>query len=292
MRVSGCDLAVKRNKYLSTDCLRVYAYCIRGTETPCNLFLIDYYRFDKTCNGADGSKEFVVQSTCNKVRHCPNTYRVPQVRGQIRDNIKKELKHAMPQQYLNELLIKQDKNNEHKDWVVSVQTLKNIRHELLTEDRKYKDSMLDELFGMWNAEQILPENMTNGEFKYMKRFCAGPLMIILNSTDQNKITLKERERSETCGHLRAPRFAGEIDATGGLTRGLGRRIQYAYAIVISVGIPGDHSAKTQFAIAEMITNDHSAKNMSMFLQHWKQEFRRHVGYVHWPPIQGIILRII
>lgn len=60
---------------------------------------------------------------------------------------------------------------------------------------------------------------------------------------------------------------------------------FNYAIVRSVGIPGDTSSKSVVSFADMITNDHSSWNISVFYREFKAKFVEEFHY--WPPIEGM-----
>lgn len=80
----------------------------------------------------------------------------------------------------------------------------------------------------------------------------------------------------------------ETDATGGMCAPIknlncDKRIDN-YAIVKSVGIPGDVSSKTVMSFGDMITNDHSSYNIGIFYREFKHKFEEEFKY--WPPFDG------
>ncbi|XP_062703771.1 uncharacterized protein LOC115261853, partial [Aedes albopictus] len=128
-------------------------------------------------------------------------------------------------------------------------------------------------------------------FRFLQSYSVGPFRIILISCDQLKILHQERLRyvNDTSTE-KPPRFLVETDATGGMCAPIknlncDKRIDN-YAIVKSVGIPGDVSSKTVMSFGDMITNDHSSYNIGIFYREFKHKFEEEFKY--WPPFDGIV----
>lgn len=141
-----------------TDCLCILAYCVEGNAEPCNLFRLLHYVGRKESKMDDGSRVFEIYATEHSVKHCHNVYKVPQVRGNVRNVYKNELKNRMPKAYADELIINHGDDNydlpRHK-WPASDVTLKKIRSEMLNDTRTLK-LLIDELLLMWIADSSQP----------------------------------------------------------------------------------------------------------------------------------------
>lgn len=131
--------------------------------------------------------------------------------------------------------------------------------------------------------------------RYFQSFSVGPFRVTLISCDQLKILHQERLRyDKDSSRNKPPRFLVETDASGGMCAQIknlncDKRINN-YAIVKAVGIPGDTSSKTVISFADMITNDHSSRNISVFYKELKDKFVDEFSY--WPPFEGLFFRII
>lgn len=151
--------ACKDNYYVVTeDCLRIAVYCTWGDQNPCNLLYLDYYPNRPACNVEAGTKRFIVKSTAFPLRHCNNTYKVPQLRGEARANALSDASKLMPKAHGNFLITNYGEDNlviPQDKWPVSKSVLKNLRSEWLNQFRVSSD-LIQDLLSMWTAESQMP----------------------------------------------------------------------------------------------------------------------------------------
>ncbi|KXJ68397.1 hypothetical protein RP20_CCG003732 [Aedes albopictus] len=128
--------------------------------------------------------------------------------------------------------------------------------------------------------------------KYM--LSKGYAGIVTREMRKSDCSCKERLRyvNDTSTE-KPPRFLVETDATGGMCAPIknlncDKRIDN-YAIVKSVGIPGDVSSKTVMSFGDMITNDHSSYNIGIFYREFKHKFEEEFKY--WPPFDEVLVNL-
>lgn len=144
---------------MASNALQILTYCTWGNETPCNLFKL-VYRVDSTeCKSSNGTKIFEVFATTLPLKHCENSYKVPQIRGFQRDTIKKDLRIQMPKPYGEYLIIKYGDRKfvtPQEKWPLSQKTITKIRSEILNE-HKISESIIESLMIMWTCEDRMPK---------------------------------------------------------------------------------------------------------------------------------------
>lgn len=165
------DVATKTNFWLASDAVQILAYCTWGNEEPCNLFKLIYHVNSEACNPVDQSKLFEVYATELPLKHCSNSYKVPQVRGCNRDVIKNDLLKQMPKSYGNYLIVNYGDRHyttPRDKWPLSQDTIAKIRTELLNSD-KICESRLDTLMMMYSCESQMSKYLAEPttDFRYV-----------------------------------------------------------------------------------------------------------------------------
>lgn len=151
--------ACKDNYFVVTeDCLRIAVYCTWGDHNPCNLLYLDYYPNKSECNVEGGVRRFVAKTTELPLRHCQNTYKVPQLRGEARVKALSDASKMMPKAHGNFLITNYGEDNfvvPQDKWPLSQSVLKNLRSEWLNQYRVSSD-LITQLLLMWTAEKQMP----------------------------------------------------------------------------------------------------------------------------------------
>lgn len=146
---------------VSENCLRVPVYCVWGDVEPCNLLILDYYPESLECNPENQSKIFIARATDMPLKHCQNTYRVPQIRGDSRNVALIDSSRMTPKTHDEFLITRYGELNSlvsMEKWPASRQTLKNVRSEYLNRFRLANDNVT-ELAMLWENERQMPENL-------------------------------------------------------------------------------------------------------------------------------------
>lgn len=135
------------------------------------MFKLVYSVNDKACNPDDNSKIFEVFATNYPTKHCPNSYKVPQLRGNNRDGAKNDIRTQMPKAYGNYLVINYGDRHyvtPRNKWPLSQNTIAKIRAEVLNESR-LSESRIDSLTLMWTCESQMPKFLAEptNDFRYV-----------------------------------------------------------------------------------------------------------------------------
>lgn len=177
MRQTDCvcnDIGTKTNYWVATNALIILTYCRWGGKEPCNLYKLIYEQDKPECNGEDGSKIFEVFSTELPVKHCVNSYKVPQIKGCNREEARNDLMKQMPKQYGDFLVVNygDEKYPMPKNkWPLSQATIQKIRSEVLNQNR-LAESRIEELLIIWLCENQMPKMLADPrtDFRYAQFF--------------------------------------------------------------------------------------------------------------------------